>query len=442
MTLTARKNSPLNGTARVPGDKSISHRAIMFGSLAVGETMISGLLEGEDVLCTAEAMRAMGAKISRGGDGLWRIYGVGTAGLREPSTVLDMGNSGTSTRLLMGLLAGLPITATFTGDASLTKRPMRRVMTPLEHMGARFMARQDDKLPLTMRGAESALPIEYRLPVASAQVKSAILLAGLNASGATTVIEDTPTRDHSENMFRHFGLDVTVTDLEDGAQAITVKGHQVFQPCAIDVPGDPSSAAFPAVAACITEGSDIVLPNIGINPRRTGIFTCLKEMGASIEFKAPRIQAGEPVADLHIKHAPLKGMTVPEHLVPSMIDEFPVFAMAAACAEGATVMTGLEELRVKESDRLAMIAKGLEACGVKLEMGEASLTIHGTGKPPKGGAEIETALDHRIAMAFLVLGGVSEEAIAIDDAKPISTSFPGFADLMNDLGAQISPHEL
>jgi 3-phosphoshikimate 1-carboxyvinyltransferase len=277
--------------------------------------------------------------------------------------------------------------------------------------------------------------------VASAQVKSAILLAGLNASGTTTVIEDTPTRDHSENMFRHFGLEVDVTDLENGAQAITIKGHQSLQPCAIDVPGDPSSAAFPAVAACITEGSEIVLPNIGINPRRTGIFACLQEMGASIEFKAKRVQAGEPVADIHIKHAPLKGITVSPALVPSMIDEFPVFAMAASCASGTTVMTGLEELRVKESDRLAMIAKGLEACGVKLEMGEASLTIHGTGTPPQGGAEIETALDHRIAMAFLVLGGVTAEAILIDDASPIKTSFPNFVELMNELGASIYADE-
>lgn len=437
MTLKASKNKPLSGTARVPGDKSISHRAIMFGSLAVGETTVTGLLEGEDVLSTAAAMRAMGAEITRGNDGIWHIHGLGTAGLREPSEVLDMGNSGTSTRLLMGLLAGLPITATFTGDASLVKRPMRRVMTPLEMMGAKFMARQNDKLPLTMQGAERALPIEYRLPVASAQVKSAILLAGLNAGGATTVIEGTPTRDHSENMFRHFGLHVDVADIENGAQAITIKGHQNFKACAIDVPGDPSSAAFPAVAACITEGSDIVLPNVGINTRRTGIYTCLREMGASIEFTNTRVQAGEAVADIHIKHAPLKGITVPEELVPSMIDEFPVFAMAAACANGITKMTGLEELRIKESDRLAMIAKGLEACGVKLEMGEANLTVHGTGKPPAGGATVATALDHRIAMAFLVLGGVTAQPIAVDDASPIATSFPGFAKLMNDLGGAI-----
>lgn len=437
MTLTAHKSSPLTGTSRIPGDKSISHRAILFGSLAIGETIVSGLLEGEDVLCTADAMRAMGATIEHGLDGLWRIYGVGTAGLREPTSVLDMGNSGTSTRLLMGLLGGLPITATFTGDASLTKRPMKRVMTPLGLMGARFLARGDDKLPLTMRGADNALAIEYRLPVASAQVKSAILLAGLNASGSTTVIEDTPTRDHSENMFRHFGLEVDVTDLENGAQAITIKGHQTLQPCAIDVPADPSSAAFPAVAAIITEGSDIVLPNVGINPRRTGIYTCLQEMGASIEFKNKRVQAGETVADIHIKYSALKGITVSEQIVPSMIDEFPVFAVAASCASGTTVMTGLEELRVKESDRLLMIAKGLESCGVKLEMGEASLTIHGNGKPPKGGALIETALDHRIAMAFLVLGGVTEEAVTIDDAKPIKTSFPNFVKLMNEFGGRI-----
>lgn len=437
--LTAQKSSPLSGTSKVPGDKSISHRALMFGALTIGETMISGLLEGEDVIHTAQAMQALGAQIEKGNDGLWRVHGVGIGGLREPETALEMGNSGTSTRLLIGLIAGHDITATFTGDASLSKRPMKRVMSPLELMGAEFQAREGGKLPLTVKGAKNPLNIEYRLPVASAQVKSAILLAGLNTAGRTTVIEEKPTRDHTETMLAAFGVEVTTEELEDGALAVSVIGHQTMQPCAIDVPGDPSSAAFPAVAAAITEGSHIQLSRVGMNPRRTGIFECLREMGADIEFQHERIESGERVANIIIKGTgTLKGITVPEERVPSMIDEFPVFAMAAACAEGVTKMTGLEELRVKESDRLLMVAQGLEACGVKLEMGEDSLTIYGTGKPPKGGAEIETALDHRIAMAFLVLGGVSEEPISVDDAAPIQTSFPNFTKLMNDLGCHIS----
>lgn len=437
--LTASKSSPLSGRSKIPGDKSMSHRALMFGALTIGETIISGLLEGEDVIHTADAMRALGAEITKGNDGLWRTHGVGIGGLREPESVLEMGNSGTSTRLLIGLIAGHGITATFTGDASLSKRPMQRVMTPLEMMGASFQAREGGRLPLTVKGSNTLLNLEYRLPVASAQVKSAILLAGLNTAGRTTVIEEKPTRDHTENMLAHFGVKVTTEEFEDGALAVSVVGHQTMLPCAIDVPGDPSSAAFPAVAAAITEGSEIYLTHIGMNPRRTGIFDCLIEMGAEITYKNKRIEGGEPVADIIIKGTGnLKGITVPESRVPSMIDEFPVFAMAASCADGITKMTGLEELRVKESDRLAMIAKGLESCGVKLEMGEDSLTIYGNGKPPKGGATIETALDHRIAMAFLVLGGVSEEPIQIDDAAPIRTSFPNFVELMNDLGCEIA----
>lgn len=438
--LSASKSTALTGAIRVPGDKSISHRSLMFGALTIGETMVSGLLEGEDVLCTAEAMRQMGADIQRGDDGLWRIYGCGIGGLKQPAEDLDMGNSGTSTRLLMGLVGAHNISATFTGDASLTKRPMKRVITPLEMMGAKFDAQDGGRLPLTVHGTDQALAIEYKLPVASAQVKSAILLAGLNARGTTSVIEDHPTRDHSENMLRAFGVDVQVEDLEDGAQRISVNGHQDLQPCAVDVPADPSSAAFPAVAAAITPGSEITLMNVGMNPRRTGIFDCLKEMGVDIEMKNQRVQGGEPVAEIVIKNnGALKGITVPASRVPSMVDEFPVFAMAATCAEGNTVMTGLAELRVKESDRLAMIARGLEKCGVKLEEGEDSLTIFGTGKPPKGGAEIETALDHRIAMAFLVLGGVTEKSITIDDEAPIRTSFPNFVELMNDAGCDIAP---
>lgn len=437
--LTSRKSGPLSGAGKIPGDKSISHRSLMFGALTIGETMISGLLEGEDVLNTAAAMRALGAKIEKGGDGLWRVFGVGIGGLQQPTHDLEMGNSGTSTRLLMGLVGGHPVAARFTGDASLTKRPMKRVMTPLEMMGVTFEASEGGRLPLTVRGAADVLAIEYRLPVASAQVKSAILLAGLNARGTTTVIEDTPTRDHTENMLRHFGLEVITEEIENGALAVSITGQQEMQPCAVDVPGDPSSAAFPIVAALLNEGSEIHLSRIGMNPRRNGIYTTLIEMGADIKMQHERIEAGEKVADIIVKGTgPLRGVEIPKSRVPSMIDEFPVLAVAAACANGTTKMTGLEELRVKESDRLLMMANGLKACGVNLEMGEDSLTIHGTGKPPRGGANIATALDHRIAMSFLVLGTASEEPISIDDSSPINTSFPNFTKLMEELGAEIS----
>ena len=436
--LLSRKSGPLNGAARIPGDKSISHRALMFCALFLGETIISGLLEGEDVISTAAALRAMGAEVERGGDGLWRIHGVGIGGLRQPDQILDMGNSGTSARLLMGLAGSHPITATFTGDASLLKRPMQRVMTPLAMMGVKFEAQEGGRLPIKITGPKDLLSIEYRLPVASAQVKSAILLAGLNARGATTVIESTPTRDHTENMLRHFGYDARVEKLADGAEAITVIGQQELQPCAVDVPGDPSSAAFPAVAAVLNEGSDITLSRIAVSGRRNGLYRTLQEMGADIAFEHERIESGERVANIRVKGSTLKGITVPPERVPSMIDEFPILAMAASCANGTTIMTGLEELRVKESDRLAMIANGLKQCGVNLEMGESSLTIHGTGKPPKGGAKISTALDHRIAMSFLVLGSVTDEPIQIDDATPIKTSFPNFVKLMGELGVGIS----
>ncbi len=437
-SLASKKCSALNGSARIPGDKSISHRSIMFGSLAIGETIISGLLEGEDVLHTAEAMRAMGAKIYNSDDGLWHIYGVGIGGLQEPSQVLEMGNSGTSTRLLMGLVGGHNITATFAGDASLTKRPMGRVIKPLEMMGATFLSRSNGRLPLTVKGAENTLPIEYKLPVASAQVKSAIMLAGLNAAGRTTIIEDHPTRDHSENMLRAFGVDVEVEELEGGARAIHIQGQQELKGCAIDVPSDPSSAAFAVVAALIVNGSEVTLNNVCINETRIGLYTTLIEMGADIEFKNKRIQGGEPVADIHVKGAgSLKGIEVPQSRVPSMIDEFPILAVAAACASGTTKMSGLKELRVKESDRLLMMYEGLKACGISLNMGEDSLTINSNGGGCMGGACVETALDHRIAMSFLVLGCVSKEPIEIDDGEPIKTSFPNFIELMNDLGADI-----
>lgn len=437
--LTARKSSPLNGTARVPGDKSISHRALMLGGLAAGETMISGLLEGADVLHTAAAMRAMGARVLARDDGIWSITGVGASGLQEPDKVLDMGNSGTSTRLLAGVIAGAGITATLTGDASLVKRPMQRIIDPLSEMGASFLGRSKGRLPLTIKGPATPKPITYRLPVASAQVKSAIILAGLYADGETTVIEDKPTRDHTENMLRAFGGEVSLHDADGGGDAITVKGGQKLEGCAIDVPADPSSAAFPCVAALLVEGSVVKLPRIGLNPRRAGIYETLREMGADITLQNAREEGGEPVADLLVKGTgALKGVDVPPDRVPSMIDEFPVLAMAAACANGTTRMTHLAELRVKESDRLLMVAEGLKACGVDLEMGDDSLIIRGKGTPPRGGAMIETALDHRIAMSFLVLGLVTDEPVAIDDAAAIGTSFPNFTQLMAELGAEIS----
>jgi 3-phosphoshikimate 1-carboxyvinyltransferase len=429
------RSGPLKGMPSIPGDKSISHRSLMFGGLAKGRTIVHGLLEGEDVLNTAAAMRAMGASIEKHDNGTWTTEGVGIGNLASPSEPMEMGNSGTSTRLLAGLVAGHNISASFKGDASLTKRPMGRIITPLEMMGASFEASEGGRLPMTLHGARRVTAIHYKLPVASAQVKSAIMLAGLRGDGVTTIIETKPTRDHSENMLRHFGVMVDVENLDNGAQAVHIKGGQsMIANLDIYVPSDPSSAAFPAVAALLREGSDLLLPRIGMNPRRNGIFLCLKEMGADITFENERIEAGEPVADIRLRGTKmLRGIDVPESRVPSMIDEFPILAVAASCANGTTRMTGLEELRVKESDRLLMIANGLKACGVNLEMGVDSLTIHGTGKPPQGGAVIETALDHRIAMSFLVLGLATDQPVTIDDIAPVNTSFPGFAALINGL---------
>lgn len=410
----------------------------MLGAITKGETIIGGLLEGEDVYATADAMRALGANILREGTGNWRVNGIGH-NFKTPQKPLDMGNSGTSTRLIMGLLTSHPVTATLTGDASLSKRPMGRVITPLTDMGATIDASEGGKLPLTITGTNQAKAITYELPVASAQVKSAILLAGLNANGTTTVIESHPTRDHTENMLRYFGIDLKVET--NGKQtAISLTGGQTLQPGLIQVPRDPSSAAFPVVAALINEGSDIICENIGLSPTRDGIYQTLIEMGADITITNKRIEAGEIIADLHVKGSrPLKGVNVPPDRVPSMIDEFPILAVAAACAHGTTTMTGLAELRVKESDRLAVMAEGLKACGVNLEIGEESLTIHGTGTPPQGGATIKTHLDHRIAMSFLILGTVTAHAITVDDASPIQTSFPNFVTLMTELGAKITP---
>lgn len=426
LPLAISARGPLRGTVTVPGDKSISHRSLMFAGLAVGESRIEGLLEGEDVLATAAAMRAMGATIERDADGIWHVAGVGVGGLLQPQTALEMGNSGTSTRLLMGLVASHPITATFTGDASLSKRPMGRVIDPLSAMGAEFTASPGGRLPLTMRGLCPAVAIDYTLPVASAQVKSAVLLAGLNTPGITRVIEPVPTRDHSERMLRGFGAELTVEETPQG-RVIAIRGEAELKPQQIAVPGDPSSAAFWMVAASIVPGSDIVIANVGLNPTRTGIITALKMMGADITELNPRSVGGEPVADLQVRHAPLTAIEVPPDLAPSMIDEYPVLFVAAAFASGRTVARGAEELRVKESDRIAAMVAALAPNGVQLEEFEDGLAIHGAGGDLlPGGAQIASKLDHRIAMSMAVAGLGARDAVTIDDASPVATSYPGF----------------
>jgi len=436
--LTSHKSGALKGDATIPGDKSISHRSIMFGSLAEGLTTVTGLLEGEDVFATAAAMRAFGAKITKNDDNSYTIQGVGIGNLKTPTATLDMGNSGTSTRLLMGIIAGANITATLEGDASLTKRPMSRVIKPLEQMGATIIAQEGGRLPLTITGSTALKAITYEMPVASAQVKSCLLLAGLTAQGTTTIIENHPTRDHTENMLSAFGVELDIKPQQDESKAISVRGGQHLTPTNITVPSDPSSAAFPVVAALINQGSDITCNAVGLSPTRDGLYTTLIEMGADITINNKRKRGGEIIGDLHIKGSrPLKGITVPASRVPSMVDEFPILFIAAACAQGTTHMSGLAELRVKESDRLGVMAEGLKACGVKLDMGEDTLTIHGTGTAPKGGATIATHLDHRIAMSFLILGTATQEPVRIDDAEPIKTSFPNFITLMTDLGADI-----
>lgn len=433
--LTSHRVTGLRGRVRVPGDKSISHRALMFGGLAMGETRITGLLEGEDVLATAAAMRAMGAEISREG-AVWRVRGVGVGGLREPDGVLDLGNAGTATRLLMGVVGGHAMTVFMTGDGSLRKRPMARVIDPLSQMGVRFVTRAGGRLPCAVIGAGDPLAIRYRLPVASAQVKSAILLCGLNAAGQTSVIEPEPTRDHTENMLRHFGAQISVSDTPEGRVA-TLHGEASLIAADVVVPSDPSSAAFPIVAACIVPDSDIVVEAVGLNPLRAGVIDSLREMGADITAENHRVEGGEPVADLRVRHAALRGADIPPERAPSMIDEYLVLAMAAACASGSTILRGLAELRVKESDRLAAIADGLTACGARVRVEGDDCIIDGTGKPPQGGVTIAAQLDHRIAMSYLVLGCVSDAPIRIDDATPVDTSFPGFAMLMNNLGCRI-----
>ncbi len=426
----------LSGRAAVPGDKSISHRSLMLSALAVGESRVEGLLEGEDVLATAAAMRAMGAQIERDADGIWHIHGVGVGGLLQPECALDMGNSGTSTRLLMGLVASHAISATFIGDASLSKRPMARVTDPLSQMGASFTSSSGDRLPLTMRGACPAVPLDYRLPVASAQVKSAVLLAGLNTPGITRVVEPIPTRDHSERMLKGFGADLSVETDSDGTRIIRLVGEAELRPQQIIVPGDPSSAAFPMVAALLVPGSQVTIANVGLNSTRAGLIDLLREMGGSIEVSNAREVGGEPVGDLIVTASALRGVEPDSARAPSMIDEYPVAFVAAALAQGRSIFRGLEELRVKESDRIATMAAGLRAIGVSVEELEDGLIIEGSGgEPLPGGGPIATKLDHRIAMSFAVAGLVSRDGVTIDDMRPVATSFPGFTALLRDLGA-------
>jgi 3-phosphoshikimate 1-carboxyvinyltransferase len=431
----SRPAAALAGAVAIPGDKSISHRALMFGALAVGETRITGLLEGEDVLRTAAAMRALGARVERSGSE-WRVAGPGIGGLTPPDDVLDMGNSGTAARLLCGILASHDIFSVMTGDASLRQRPMQRVITPLRACGARFTAR-GDRLPLAIQGARDALPISYRLPVASAQVKSAILLAGLNARGITEVEEPEATRDHSENMLRHFGAAVTVSRHGD-SRHIQLAGQPELRAADITVPGDPSSAAFPLVAALLVPGSSVTLNAIGLNPLRTGLFETLREMGAKLTVLNPRIQGGEPIGDIVVEHTELTAVDVPPGRAPSMIDEYPILAIACAAARGTSRLRGLAELRVKESDRFNATAAMLRAAGVHVEAEADDLIIQGMPSIP-GGGDVETHMDHRLAMSALVLGGITAAPMTIDDSTFIDTSFPNFVALMQGLGAAISP---
>jgi 3-phosphoshikimate 1-carboxyvinyltransferase len=430
---------PLQGRVRVPGDKSISHRALMLGGVAIGQTRITGLLEGEDVLATAAAMRALGASVERQDDGAWLVQGVGVGGLAEPADVLNMGNAGTGARLLMGLIASHPITAFFTGDGSLRRRPMARVTTPLALCGAQFFAREGGRLPLAVVGAKAAVAIDYRLPVASAQVKSAILLAGLNAAGTTRVTEPEATRDHTERMLRHFGASVVRTET-DGGGVIELQGEAVLRGADVLVPADPSSAAFPMAAALLVPGSDVTLTDLCLNPGRIGLIQTLLEMGADLAVENAREENGEPIGDVRVRYTKLHGVTVPADRAPSMIDEYPVLAAIAATAAGRTHMPGIGELRVKESDRLAAMATGLGQCGIDVDADADSLTVHGadhvTGNGSSGEA-IKTDLDHRIAMAFAVLGLTARDGVKVDDAAPIATSFPDFVPLMRGLGADI-----
>ncbi|MFW2391603.1 MAG: 3-phosphoshikimate 1-carboxyvinyltransferase [Methyloceanibacter sp.] len=433
--LTASRSAHISGRVKVPGDKSISHRALILGALATGRTRIDGLLESEDVLATARVVAALGAIVSQK-DGVVEVLGQGVGGLRAPEGPLDFGNSGTSARLMLGVVAGHDMCASFTGDASLSRRPMGRVLEPLTAMGLSVEG-EGDTLPLTVRGTADLIPIEYVLPVPSAQVKSSVLLAGLHAPGRTTVIEPLSTRDHTERMLAYFGAELDIEELDDGARAITLCGDAELRGAALIVPGDPSSAAFLVAAALICPDSEIVVENVLLNPTRTGFFETLQEMGAEIEVLDPRQEGGEPVGDLRVKTSALKGVRVPPERAPSMIDEYPVLAAVAAFSDGETRMEGLAELKVKESDRLAATAEGLAACGVDVEVDDDVLIVRGA-RTVKGGAEVATHLDHRIAMAFLTLGLGAEEPVTADDGSMIATSFPGFAALMSGLGARIA----
>ena len=437
--LTARKSPGLKGTANVPGDKSVSHRSLILGAMTVGETRISGLLEGQDVLDTAKAMQDFGADVLRTGEGSWRVNGVGVGGFAEPKDVIDCGNAGTGVRLIMGAMATTPITATFTGDASLRSRPMGRITDPLALFGARAYGRMGGKLPLTIVGAAEPVPVRYATPMPSAQVKSAVLLAGLNASGETIVIEKEATRDHTERMLKGFGAQILTEKSAEG-DVIVLTGQPDLRPQTIEVPRDPSSSAFPVCAALMVAGSDILVPGIGLNPTRAGLFATLVDMGANIEFLNRREEGGEPVADLRVRYSALTGIEVPPDRAASMIDEYPVLAALAATAEGRTVMRGIKELRVKESDRIDAMARGLEACGVTIEEGPDFLIVHGRGtEGVTGGATVATRLDHRIGMSFLCLGLASKKPVTIDDSNAISTSFPNFVPLMTALGAVFAP---
>ncbi|ADH91133.1 3-phosphoshikimate 1-carboxyvinyltransferase [Ancylobacter novellus DSM 506] len=433
----ARRSAALKGTVRVPGDKSVSHRSLIFGTLAVGETRISGLLEGEDVLNTAKACAALGATVERLGEGEWRVEGVGVGGLRVPEGVLDFGNAGTGSRLMMGVVAGNPIVATFDGDASLRKRPMRRILDPLEKMGVQVVdAAEGGRLPLTLKGPQELVPIIYESPVASAQIKSAVLLAGLGAPGETTVIEKEASRDHTERMLTHFGAQVSVEPYGAHGRKVTLKGRPELKPAPIRVPADPSSAAFPLVAALIVPGSEVVIEGVMTNPLRTGLFITLKEMGADIAFENERVEGGESVADIRVRASALHGVDVPAERAPSMIDEYPVLAVAAAFASGTTRMNGLSELRVKESDRLAAVADGLKAAGVAHRIEGDDLLVEGAAGAA-GGGTVATHMDHRIAMSFLVMGLATDTPLKVDDISFIATSFPTFLAQMRALGADI-----
>jgi 3-phosphoshikimate 1-carboxyvinyltransferase len=436
--LEARSSGPLTGKVRVPGDKSISHRALILGALSVGETRISGLLEGEDVLNTAKSMRALGAQVERTRDFAWKVNGVGVGGFAQPKNPLDFGNSGTGCRLVMGAVAGCPITAVFDGDASLRSRPMRRILDPLELMGARTgEIREGGRLPLTLSGARYPVPITYKTPVASAQIKSAVLLAGLSAPGTTTVIEQEASRDHTELMLKHFGADLTSAKEGAHGRKITLHGEPELHGAEVVVPADPSSAAFPIVAGLIVEGSDIVLFDVMTNPLRTGLLATLREMGASIEESGTRGDAGEPMAQLRVRASKLRGVEVPPQRAPSMIDEYLVLAVAASYAEGTTTMRGLHELRVKESDRLAATAAMLRVNGVKAEISGDDLIVEGRGHVPGGGL-VATHMDHRIAMSALVMGLAADKPVKVDDTAFIATSFPDFIPMMRSLGAEFS----